>query len=96
MPLERKDIERALQKKGFVKEAGDHNFYVYWTENGKKTSLGTKTSHGTSHKTLSDGLVSLMAKQCGLSAKEFKLFVSCTISQPQFEDIVRDNNRLVD
>jgi hypothetical protein len=52
MPLERRIVEAAFLKKGFVRSSGDHNFFTYHTINGKKTSVWTKTSRGSGHKTL--------------------------------------------
>ena len=72
MPLERRDVEAGLEKKGFVLAERDHRFFTYHTIAGHKTSVWTKTSTGTSYKTLSDDLISKMAKQCGLTSKQFK------------------------
>ena len=65
MPLERRDVEKALLKKGFQSEEGNHHFFTYITLSGKKSTVYTKTSHGTGHSTLHDSLVSAMSRQCG-------------------------------
>ena len=94
MPLERRIVEAAFLKKGFVRSSGDHNFFTYHTINGKKTSVWTKTSRGSGHKTLDDGLVSIMAKQCGLTKSEFKQLIECPLSQPEMEQILLRNGRI--
>jgi len=94
MPLERRDVEGALQKKGFRAGLGDHNFFTYHTQEGKKSSVWTKTSLGSSHKTLSDGLVSAMAKQCGLTNAQFKNLIACPLSQKDMEAILVENGRI--
>ncbi len=66
MPLERSDVEAALEQKGFLRAKGDHRFFTYYTIAGAKTSVWTKTSHGTKYKTLGDNLVGEMAKQWAL------------------------------
>ena len=88
MPMDRKDIEASLKKKGFQEKQGDHSFYQYFTKSGKKTSVFTKTSHGTGHKTISDGLVAKMAKQCGLTNAQFKDLVNCPLSRDRLEEIL--------
>jgi hypothetical protein len=50
MPLERSDVEAALEKKGFLRAKGDHRFFTYYMIAGAKTSVWTKTSHGTGYK----------------------------------------------
>lgn len=95
MPLERRDVEAALEKKGFVLgDGGDHKFFAYHTKEGEKTSVWTKTSHGTKYKTLGDNLVSAMAKQCELTSPEFKKFVECTLSQDDFEELLIQRERI--
>jgi hypothetical protein len=94
MPLERRDVEAALERKGFVCTEGDHNFYTYHTLEGQKTSVWTKTSHGTKSKTLTDGLVSSMAKQCGLTNSAFKNLVACRLSREELECILAAANRI--
>src|ERR1700734_2149875 len=85
MPLERRDVNSALEQKGFSSSSGDHEFFTYHTTGGKKTSVWTKTSHGTGHKTIGDPIVSLMAKQCGLTNQQFRQLVSCPLSRAAYE-----------
>jgi predicted RNA binding protein YcfA (HicA-like mRNA interferase family) len=94
MPLERRDVEASLAKKGFVASKGDHRFFTYYTLAGLKTSTWTKTSHGSGYKTLGDGLVNAMAKQCGLTTGQFKDMVGCPLSQNEVEAIFIKNRRI--
>ena len=94
MPLERRDIEESLVKKGFKRTEGDHSFFTYHALNGQKAGVWTKTSHGTKYKTLSDSLVSAMAKQCGVSVKEFRDLAACPLTQQQLEDSLIGSNRV--
>jgi hypothetical protein len=94
MPLERRDVEAALERKGFRLAAGDHNFFTYYTQSGQKTSVWTKTNHGSGYKTLTDNLVSVMAKQCGLTSPQFKNLVACPLSQASMERILIDTGRI--
>jgi hypothetical protein len=94
MPLERRDVETALQNKGFVLNSGDHSFSTYYTQTGQKTSVWTKTSHGSSHKTLGDYLLSKMAKQCCLTKGQFTQLVECPLTRDLFEDILLKSGRI--
>jgi hypothetical protein len=94
MPLEQRVIEAALTKKGFIASEGDHKFFAYFTAEGKKTSVWTKTSHGSGHKTITDGLVSLMARQCGLTNALFKRFVDCDLAREDYETNLIENGRI--
>ncbi len=94
MAIERRSLTASLEKKGFSVSAGDHSFFTYHTLEGQKTSVWTKTSRGTSHKTLGDQLVSLMAKQCGLNKSQFTLFVECPLSRQEYEKILIETGRI--
>lgn len=94
MPFERRDIEASLSKKGFEKSEGDHSFFTYHMLAGGKTSAWTKTSHGTSHKTLGDTLTSKMARQIGLTHGQFKLLIECPMSRVEYENILLETGRI--
>ena len=83
MPRERKEVEAALEKKGFLRNEGDHHRFIYHTKDGHKTRVLTKTSH--SHRQIADNILSQMAKQCGLSNKQFGLLVECPLSRDDYE-----------
>jgi hypothetical protein len=94
MPLERSEVEAGLERKGFVAVERDHRYFTYHTIAGHKTSVWTKTSRGTGYKTLGDDLVSKMAKQCGLTSKQFKDLVVCPLTRDKMESILLDNGRI--
>lgn len=94
MPLARRDVIAALQKKGFRPENGDHTFFTFYEKNGQKTSVWTKTSHGTKYQTLGDNLVAAMAKQCGITKRQFEDYVKCRISHDDLERILKETGRL--
>lgn len=47
----------------------------------------TKMSHGSSHKTIGDPLLGAMAKQIGLTKKDFLHMVDCNIDQAEYEKL---------
>ncbi|MBC7951121.1 MAG: type II toxin-antitoxin system HicA family toxin [Rhodospirillaceae bacterium] len=83
---DRKEVEAALERKGFTREETHHHFFIYWNSDGKKTPIRTRTSH--SHKTLGDPLLSQMAKQIKLTNKKFLELVDCTLDQAGYEQEV--------
>jgi hypothetical protein len=87
MAREKKDVEAALEDKGFQRGEGDHHYFIYWSLAGKKTMAKTKTSHG-SGRDISDDLLSKMARQCGVTKPNFK-FVDCSLERPEYENLLR-------
>lgn len=85
MPVNRRVIEDALKAKGFVRTQGDHTFFIYYSQDGKKSPVRTKLSYGTSHKDITDNLLSQMAKQCKLTNKDFRNLIDCPLSRSAYE-----------
>lgn len=81
----RDEVENRLERKGFNKSNNDHRKFIYTTVNGKKTSVWTKTSHGSSHYKLSEDLLRKMAKQCHLSKSDFDRLLDCPMSREDYE-----------
>ena len=77
----------SLKNKGFSERSGDHVFLVYHDPQGRRTGIRTKISHGSRPKDLPSAMVGTMAQQCGLSIKEFRLFVECTMTYEDFERV---------
>lgn len=90
MPRLKKDVEKALQKKGFTLETKrDHNYYFLYIDN-KKTPVNTKVSHG-SNKDISDSLLSLMRREMHLPKKEFDEYMNCTFSKEEYINHLKEN-----
>jgi len=86
MPRRQGDVEKALSAKGFVIGRGDHNYFHYYTKAGKKSRVFTKTSHGA--REIDDNLLSMMAKQCGLTNKDFAMLIDCPLDRDAYEAIL--------
>jgi hypothetical protein len=90
MPRPKLAVESALKSKGFEEHDGDHRFFVYWTEDGKKTRARTKTSYTPKMKDIPDNLLGQMAKQVCLDTKaQFLELVNCPMSRGDYEDVLR-------
>ena len=46
MPSKHAAIEHGLKNKGFVVADSHHHYFIYYSIDGKKTTVKTKTSHG--------------------------------------------------
>ena len=88
--VNQRKIENALTKKGFVAANSHHKYFRYYTLTGKKTEIYTYVSHG--NKEISIMLFGMMAKQCRLKSSEFKKFVDCTLSQNEYESLLKKQN----
>lgn len=88
MTRERSDIDKALTRKGFVKDETHHHQYIYHNLAGQRTGKRTRMSHGSSHKTIGDNLLGQMAKQLGIPKKSFLELVDCTLDQPGYEKLI--------
>ncbi|CAK0752100.1 Addiction module toxin, HicA family [Azospirillaceae bacterium] len=81
---DQRDIERALENKGFERDETHHRCFIYRTLDGKNHK-SARTSHGSNHKTLGEPLLSQMAKQVSLTKNKFLEFVDCTLDQAGYE-----------
>jgi hypothetical protein len=75
--LKARKVVSSLEKKGFVQAEGDHTFLILYV-NGKKTSIHTKVSHGSSE--INDYLINKMSIQVKLERKKFLDLVNCPLS----------------
>ena len=86
VPLKRGEIEAGLERKGFRRRESDHSHFIYYTEEGKQTSVWTKTSHGRRNVDIRAALLGRMARQCRLSHQQFRDLIECSLSRRQFEE----------
>lgn len=94
MNLDRSKVQENLPKKGFLEQGDrDHIFYHFYY-NGKKTHIRTHVSHGSKYKTLGDDLVSKMAKQCKVTAKDFRSLSECTMSHQEYISLLEKSGEV--
>lgn len=92
MPRAKRDVEAALQRKGFRLENSHHRFFIYYTQKGEKTAVRTRTSQGGSE--LDDYLLGQMSKQCKLPKGAFLELVDCTLDQSGYEKRLSESDAL--
>ncbi len=94
MVKSKRAVEKALRRKGFVESDGHHRFFIYHTLGGKKSSVTTKTSHGSSSDDLDSWLLQKMASQCELQRNDFLRLIDCPLDQAGYEAILRSQGVL--
>ena len=87
-------VESALTAKGFRRRKGDHKYFIYYTEEGKKTPVRTKTSHGKGSADIPNNLFSRMASQCKLRTEDFRDLVDCPLSRAKYEELLTSDGEI--
>lgn len=90
MPRAKRVVEAGLQNKGFRLEHSHHRFFIYYTQEGEKTAIRTRTSQSGNE--LDDFLLGQMAKQCHLPKNTFLELVDCTLDQASYEKKLSESN----
>ena len=76
--MDTRRIAKALKKKGFEEERDSHHIYYYYKNNGQKTAIRTRISHGANE--IGSGLISAMSQQMHLEKQQFTSFVECKLT----------------
>lgn len=86
----KKQVRRALMKKGFdERRQGRHRYYYHRAADGTRTGIRTMISHGRAGDDIDVSLLKQMAAQCGrLSLDRFIDLVDCTMEKEDFYEHV--------
>jgi predicted RNA binding protein YcfA (HicA-like mRNA interferase family) len=85
--LPSREIDRALLKKGFVRENRNDRTYKLM-RGSEKTGIKTILSH-TSNMDYGDHLLSMVARQMKLTKAELRQFVGCTMGHEEYVQILK-------
>ena len=88
MAIDRRSLERALKKKGFIEAPGDHRYYVYVTKDGRQTHVRTKVSHSPKFKVIDRTLEPQIRRQLHLNRDQLAALVKCPLTQEGYEAIL--------
>jgi hypothetical protein len=88
--VERSQIKQALTSKGFVeKSGGDHDKYIYYNQEGKKTQIITLLSRGSSYKVYSDSLLGRMVHQLKINKAQLNNLIECPLTREGYEGLLK-------
>lgn len=90
--LKANKISGSLERKGFKKETNHDHYKFYFYIDGKRASVNTKISLGENE--IGEPLIKRMSDQMKLNKSQFIDFVSCTISEERYIDILREKGFL--
>ena len=79
--LSQDEIEAGLARKGFYRSHTDHRYFILYV-NGKKEAA-TFLSHGK-NQDIGAPLLNAMAKELGLTTRDFVDLVKCPLSTEEF------------
>jgi hypothetical protein len=91
-------LENVLEKKGFKKKPGDHNYYYFYIR-GIRTNIKTKTSHGSSGhsgREIDNYLEKKIREQLHLSKEQFKLLYDCPLKEEDLVEIYTTELNTID
>jgi hypothetical protein len=86
-----RQIKQSLTNKGFKETNNDHHYFHLYN-NGEKTNIVTKISHG--QKECGDDRLSQMARQLRLNRKDFDSLIDCTLGEEAYKRMLKDNGDL--
>ena len=89
MQIDRREIQSALKRKGFIQEDAGHH-YFYHEHQGKRTGIKTFTSHGSSYKTYGNALLKSMARELKLDGvPQLASLLNCPMDAKQYTAILK-------
>lgn len=88
MPRAKTKVENSLRQKGFAEQDSHHHFFVYTRQDGRITSIRTKTSHTPKMRDIGDDLIGQMARQTCLDRRQFLELVDCPLSREAYEALL--------
>lgn len=90
MRIERSQIKHALTSKGFVETSGsDHDKYIYYSQEGKKTQIITVLSRGSSYKDYNDSLLGRMTHQLKINKAQLIDLINCPLTRDGYEGLLK-------
>jgi len=88
-PVKRKKIKKSLLGKGFgAAEGSKHTKYFFYYK-GKKTSVFTFLSRGSSHKNYGKELLDKMSKQLKLTNSQFEELIECPLTEKDYIELLK-------
>ena len=87
MPRKARQVETGLLAKGFRRIDSKHRKFRYAPRSSADAEIQTLMSHGR-NRDIGDAMLAMMARQVGLTRREFDQLIDCTLSQDQYETLL--------
>lgn len=88
------EVRRSLLNKGFqLTEGGKHEKYHHASSADRGTGIMTVVSRASGGADVSKFLKAKMARQLRISKSQFEAFVECTLSEDEYEELVRQSDQ---
>jgi len=88
--VERRQLERNLPRKGFVRQADRHHIYFKHQVAGRFSSVYTKVSHSPKMRDIDTGILTAIRKQLRLdNTAQVVDLVNCPMDEHQYNEILR-------
>lgn len=95
MPIERKQIEKSLPKKGFVPEERKKHRYFHHVVGGRRTGYSTYVSRSSGFNTIDDSLLKYMKVQLALeSSAQVRNLIECPWTGDDYNQYLRSKGLL--
>ncbi|MFV1980268.1 MAG: hypothetical protein ACC655_03875 [Rhodothermia bacterium] len=94
-PRDRKNIKKALLKKGFKQVPGDHQRFKLIVD-GHLAGISTMLSRGSGYKIYNDELLAKMSLQLKLSKVDLRRFIDCPMTAKEYLQKLREHGHLRD
>lgn len=90
-PIKARDLEKALEKKGFRRHEGNRHIQYFFYYQNKKTPVRVSISRG-SNSVYGDSLIAYVRKEMRLpDNRHLELFVECTLTEEQYsKDLIKN------
>ena len=88
MPMPTGTLRPGLEARGFVRTSKADKVMTCVTRGGVRISVITHHSLGASGKHVADGVVGAMARQCKLTARQFRDLVKRDLSREEYERLL--------
>lgn len=92
MPLKSLLVSQSLLAKGFKQDRARDHVYFFFYYNGRRTAVRTKISHN--EREINDNLCAFMARQMGLTVRQFREFVDCSLTGKMYAELLIRSGRV--
>jgi hypothetical protein len=88
--VKRKNLRKALKRKGFREKQGSNHTKYFFYHKGKKTSISTVISRGSKYKKLGVSFLGMMGTELKMTNAQFESFIDCEFGESDYIEHLKD------